>query len=137
MPEAGFEVHPLLRLPCGIAKGGDHRSAPGWFDIAGGCIHLQRSPTWEPKDREDRTIPLTAAFRTFLERDFHSSGPFMVAPAVERGRARYRWDFRRPFEDFMAAQDVPWVTTHVMRHTFASLLASRGVSIYKNRQVAR
>lgn len=115
----------------GLRKEEIIEARPGWFDITGGCIHLQRSPTWEPKDREDRTIPLTAAFRTFLENDFHSPGPFMLAPAVERGHARYRWDFRRPFGDFMGAQGVPWVTAHVMRHTFASLLASRGVSIYK------
>ena len=31
----------------------------------------------------------------------------------------------------MEAQKVPWVTPHIMRHTFASLLASAGVSIYK------
>ena len=31
----------------------------------------------------------------------------------------------------MKAQGLGWVTPHVMRHTFASLLASKGVSIYK------
>ena len=31
----------------------------------------------------------------------------------------------------MAAQKCVWVTPHVMRHTFASLLASRDGSIYK------
>ena len=29
----------------------------------------------------------------------------------------------------MEAQKVPWVTSHIMRHTFASLLASAGVSM--------
>ena len=31
----------------------------------------------------------------------------------------------------MKTQGLEWVTPHVMRHTFASLLASEGVSIYK------
>ncbi len=107
------------------------QARPAWFDCRAGHIHVQRSATWEPKDKEDRTIPLTHAFKAFLETEFSSSGPFMVAPRIEQGKSRYRWDFRRPFEEYMAAQKVPWVTPHVMRHTFASLLASRGVSIYK------
>ena len=107
------------------------QARPEWFDCEAGLIQLQRSETWEPKDKEDRTVPLTQAFKAFLENEFKSPGPFMLAPKVAQGKSRYRWDFRRPFEEFVAAQKVPWVTPHVMRHTFASLLASRGVSIYK------
>jgi integrase len=102
-----------------------------WFDLAGGVIHLQRSDSWEPKDKEDRTIPLTAAFKKFLDKGFITTGPFMLAPAVKQGESRYRWDFRRPFHDYMVEQGTAWVTPHIMRHTFASLLASQGVSIYK------
>jgi integrase len=55
----------------------------------------------------------------------------MLRPDVPHGEARYRYDFRRPWNDFMETQGSDWVTPHVMRHTFASLLASKGVSIYK------
>jgi integrase len=115
----------------GLRKEEIVQARPEWFDGEAGLIHLQRSETWEPKDKEDRTVPLTQAFKTFLEKEFQTPGPFMVAPEVVQGKSRYRWDFRRPFDEYVAAQKVPWVTPHVMRHTFASLLASRGVSIYK------
>ena len=104
---------------------------PQWFHCREGHIHLQRSETWEPKDKEDRTVPLTLAFKSFLETEFKSPGPFMLAPEVEKGKSRYRWDFRRPFDEYMTSQGTEWISPHVMRHTFASLLASRGVSIYK------
>lgn len=55
----------------------------------------------------------------------------MLRPDVPHGNARYRYDFRRPWKRFMEDQDCEWVTPHAMRHTFASLLASKGVSIYK------
>jgi len=56
----------------------------------------------------------------------------MVHPEIPtRRKSVYRWDFGRPFDLYMEAQKVPWVTPHIMRHTFASLLASAGVSIYK------
>jgi integrase len=55
----------------------------------------------------------------------------MLQPDVEQGKSRYRYDFKRPFYEYMKMQDCAWLTPHAMRHTFASLLASRSVSIYK------
>jgi integrase len=73
----------------------------------------------------------------------------MIAPAVGYGGgkwAKYRYDFRKPFADYIKgygegkrlgaaklapSQDLSWITPHIMRHTFASLHASAGTSIYK------
>jgi integrase len=56
----------------------------------------------------------------------------MVHPEIlARRKSIYRWDFGRPFDLYMEEQEAQWVTPHIMRHTFASLLASAGVSIYK------
>ena len=54
-----------------------------------------------------------------------------MKPKVKHGKGKYRYDFHRPYNDYMSAQDLRWVTAHVMRHTFASLLVQAGVSIYK------
>jgi site-specific recombinase XerD len=101
-----------------------------WFDLERGALHVRATESFRPKDREERTIPLTTEFKEFLRR-YGVRAPFMLEPLVEKGAARYRYDFRRPFCEYMKKQGCEWVTPHVMRHSFASLLVSKGVSIYK------
>ena len=103
---------------------------PDWFDLKAGSIHVRRTDTFRPKDREDRTIPMTKAFKAFLK-SYRLRSPFMLHPEVSHGKSRYRWDFRRPWSEYVGQHQCPWVTPHVARHTFASLLASASVSIYK------
>ena len=95
-----------------------------------GALHVRATDTFRPKDREARTVPLTREFQRFLRR-YGKRSPFMLRPEVGHGDARYRYDFRRPWCAFTKTQGLESVTPHVMRHTFASLLASEGVSIYK------
>lgn len=103
---------------------------PDWFNLKAGSIHVRKTDTFRPKDREDRHIPMTKAFKAFLKK-YGLRSPFMLHPEVSHGESRYRWDFRRPWADYVAQHKCPRVTPHVARHTFASLLASVGVSIYK------
>jgi integrase len=119
----------------GLRKEEIIEASPGWFDLDAGLLHVTRSESWVPKDKEDRTIPLTKNFKDFLLNGMRGSDglprPYVIQPKRVRRKARYRYDFRKPFAEYMASQGCSWVTPHVMRHTFASLLASRGVSIYK------
>jgi integrase len=102
-----------------------------WFDLNAGLLHLRKHEGIQFKDGEERTIPLTKGFSAFLK-TYGLHEPYMVHPEIPtRRRSVYRWDFGRPFDLYIEAQQVPWVTPHIMRHTFASLLASAGVSIYK------
>ena len=104
-----------------------------WFDLKNGLLHVRKSRTFQPKNKEERTIPLTKRFWRFLERflKLREGDKWVLRPEVEKGKFRYRWDFRRPYTDFMQAQDLRWVTPHIMRHSFASNLATAGVSIFK------
>ena len=72
---------------------------------------------------------MTNAFHAFLS-NYGLLEPFMLRPDVKPGKSIYRYDFGRPFQRHAAACGLGWVTPHVMRHTFASLLASAGTSIY-------
>lgn len=116
----------------GLRRGEIAEARPEWFDLRNGLLHLQPSDTWQPKDRDARTIPLTKEFQDFLA-VYGLPSPFMLPERpMKRKRAwRYRYDFRRPFEDLMAQLGCEWVTPHTMRRTFASLKVSAGVSLYK------
>jgi len=103
---------------------------PEWFDLKASSIHVGKTNTFRPKDREDRQIPMTKGFKAFLK-NYGLHSPFMLKPDVPHGKNRYRWDFRRPWAEHVAQHKCSWVTPHIARHTFASLLASAGVSIYK------
>jgi integrase len=114
----------------GMRKAEIIEARPDWFDLKQGLIHIKTTPTFRPKDRDARTIPMTKAFKTFLK-TYGLRSPFMLQPDVPHGESRYRWDFRRPWTEYVAKHKCAWVTPHIARHTFASLLASAGVSIYK------
>jgi len=114
----------------GLRKNEIIEARPEWFDLERGLLHVRASETFRPKDREARTIPLTSEFHEF-SKHFGLRSPFLLHPEVPHGKSRYRWDFRRPWKNYMKVQGLGWVTPHVMRHTFASLLASKGASIYK------
>jgi integrase len=121
---------------------------PEWFDLRSGCVNIVETTTFVPKDKEGRTVPLTKEFMGFLA-EYGKPSPYMLAPTVGYGSgkwSRYRYDFRRPFAEYVksygegkrldrgvpaVAEDLSWITPHIMRHTFASLHASAGTSIYK------
>ena len=103
---------------------------PEWFNLKQGVIHIRRTETFRPKDREDRFVPMRKSFKAFLKK-YGVRSPFMLHPEVPHGKSRYRWDFRRPWAEHVAKHNYSWVTPHIARHTFASLLASAGKSIYK------
>lgn len=111
-----------------------------WF--ASDSCHVQRSTgkrlrpgerEWRPKYNKERVIPLTMPFRKFLRGYLKGKDPldFALQSDVPHGTWRYRYDFRRPFADYMKAQEQSWITPHVMRHSFASILKTHGESIAK------
>jgi integrase len=105
-------------------------AVPMWFDLDHGRVMLRKHEGMQFKDGEERTVPMTREFREFLIA-YGLRSPYMIAPEVTKGKWVYRYDFRKKFMTYTRAQALPWVTPHVMRHTFASLLVSAGESIYK------
>jgi integrase/recombinase XerD len=119
---AGFHAG-MRRMEIGEA-------VPAWFDLDRGYIGIDQTPTFRPKDRENRTVPMTTPFLQFL-RERPLPSPWVLKPHVKHGRAMYRYDFRLPFERYVKDKGLEWVTPHVMRHTFASLYVSKGGSLYR------
>jgi len=120
---------------------------PDWFNLDGGYVLIQKTVTFIPKNKKNRSVPLSPRFKAFLE-TYGKKSPFMLHPQVTHGSARYRYDFALPWNRHMeavaknlnkelvksgkrASADFSWITPHVARHTFASILAQNGESIYK------
>lgn len=118
----------------GLRKGEIIEARVGWFDLQKSrAVHVENTATFRVKDREARFIPLTKPFRAFLFRYLRGKprDAFALRPEVVHGRGTYRYDFHRPYNDYMTRKRCRWCTAHVMRHTFASLLVQAGVSIFK------
>ena len=116
----------------GMRKNEIIEARPDWFDLEAGLIHITNTATFTTKGRRLRTIPMTRELRAFVQ-GYGLRAPFMLKPGVRHGRAVYRYDFELPFVTHVKSEAVglPWVTAHVMRHTFAALLVSSGVSLFK------
>lgn len=114
-----------------------------WFDLKNGIVSVRKAidasrlregeRPFPIKDQSERQIPMTKPLQAFLKTYLKGREPldFALMPDVLHWNANYRYDFRRPFKDFMEAQEQPWITPHVMRHSFASILVNDNVSIYK------
>lgn len=105
-------------------------AVPEWFNLAARTVEIRATATFRPKDRDARTVPLTDQFAEFLKQ-YGLRAPYVLQPDVAHGSHRYRFDFRRAFSEYMKAQAVPWISPHVMRHSFASICASKGIDIYR------
>ncbi|MDR3561458.1 MAG: site-specific integrase [Negativicutes bacterium] len=114
----------------GMRKNEIVEARPEWFDLEHNLVHVEETPTFTVKNKKTRSVPLHPDFKKFLE-EYDMSGLYMLKPDVVKGKGLYRYDFRKPFSKFMTDAKLPWVTPHVMRHTFASLLASANVSLFK------
>jgi site-specific recombinase XerD len=105
-------------------------AVPEWFNLSARTVEIRATASFRPKDRDARTVPLTDQFAEFLQR-WGLRSPYVLQPDVVQGSHRYRFDFRRSFSDYMNTQGVPWISPHVMRHSFASICASKGIDIYR------
>ena len=97
--------------------------------VEGRMLHLRKHENMRFKDGEERSIPMTKEFHGFLK-GYGLRTPYMLRPEKKKGKSLYRYDCGSAFSTHAKNCGLDWVTPHVMRHTFASLLASAGTSIY-------
>lgn len=102
-----------------------------WFTVTGGSgfVMIQQTDTFVPKNKRNRTVPLTNTFRNFLlENGVTEKTGFVLRPGKVRTH-KYRANIRSPWDTHMHKCGFKY-SPHVGRHTFASLLAQAGKSMY-------
>ncbi len=131
----GRDYH--LLVACGVYLGlrKAELNALTWanIDFEKKVAHVVNTEDFTTKSGKPRSIPICEELLTILTRYRHVGG-FVLAPRKKyRGKARYRWEFRDGFVEMVidAKLDVRVISPHAMRHTFASILAQRGVSLFK------
>jgi len=85
--------------------------------------------TGETKSWESRTIGINDKLMAVLEAYRHVSGNDHVLSGA--GKGAYRCAFDVSFKKACAKAGVSWATPHTLRHTFASLHAIAGTSLFK------
>lgn len=117
----------------GMRRGEISMARPQWFDLESGRIHIPNPDPvtgFRPKSRRARTIPLVPEFRDFIKDTYPDweTRKFCICPNKKVGKWIYRYDFRKTIAA-LAKKHCKLLTTHVMRHSYASHLANGGVGI--------
>jgi len=120
-----------LGILAGMRKSEIDNAKWEWFDFKGKLINIQSDESFVVKDRDARSIPLCEALAAILIPHREDEGYLLKPQNRKPGKSQYRYDFRRLFTRVVENAGVSWVTPHILRHTFGSILADSGVSLYK------
>ncbi|MEA3208344.1 MAG: hypothetical protein QOE70_1401 [Chthoniobacter sp.] len=130
-PREDLKLVLMLGFHAGLRKQEIIQAVPRWFHLSERSLDLCATPTMPfNRYKKPRTIPMRQVLFDFLQ-SYGLREPFMLRPEVKKGKDIYRYDFDVVLKNYVKAQKLPWVTAHVMRHTFASLLVQDGTSIFK------
>lgn len=135
-PREDLKLVLMLGFHAGLRRNEILHAVPEWFDFQTNVVRVGDT-AWKKFNRikKARWLPMRSELRDHLVK--HGLGtPWLVRPDIKPGSTVYRWDYDRPLREYLETQtwegaDCTWVTSHVMRHTFASLLAQQGMSLWE------
>ena len=131
--EHSQEIHwvILLGVYLGLRKNEIVNCRWEWFNFHQRMVKVTKSNTFQIKDHEERTIPLSKRLIEALTPHRQESG-YLFEERKRPGKVgRYRFDPHRDFRIVAIAAGVPNSSLQQCRRTFGSLLAQEGVSIFK------
>lgn len=118
---------------------------PSWIwispDRSYGTITVRPTPilfeggkpgVWYPKNRKSRQIPLHPRLLEFLE-EYKMRSPWMIMPEKQEwpgdAKTSKRFDCKKALHGVAKRAGVKKLTFHMLRHTFATHLAMKGVAL--------
>lgn len=122
----------VLGFHCGLRISEILAARNNWISATdhGGILCIRQNADFRIKNDRSRIVPLDLIAAAELL-PANGSNSYLIAPTKRGGRARLRWDPRKPFRQHATACGFPSLTMHDMRHTFASLHAQAGTPLYK------
>ena len=132
--------YPLLLTALGTGLRLGEFLALTWedVDLPRGVLSVSRAVTQIPgavvtkgpkSDKGRRTVPLPPLVRTALQ-ELRERRPDAPAVFLHHGKPYTLGQFWHAWSDFRRRHELPAVTMHSLRHTYASSLLSAGVSAY-------
>lgn len=101
------------------------------LDMKQRVCHIVNQVEFTTKNAKNRAIPICDELVAVLDL-YPRTGGFVLKPRLSFRASRYRWEYRKLFTNLVEESRLPnGVSPHVLRHTFASLAAQAGVSLFK------
>jgi integrase len=102
------------------------------IDLAQKVVHVENQEHFTTKSGKNRAIPICEELMVILKSVTAWNGYVLKPRNQPKAGKRYRWEFRGLLAGMVAEAGLKkWMTPHVMRHTFASIAAQGGVSLFK------
>jgi integrase len=137
----------MLGFFAGLRDGEMLAMTPEWLWLAAdgsrGSVTVQETPiqftdgkrgVWRAKTRQCRTIPLHPRLLAFLQ-SYGMKRPWMLAPEKERWpdetKNAKRFDAKKALAGVAKRAGVTGLNFHILRHSFATHLAMKGVPLAK------
>lgn len=104
-----------------------------YLDFQQKVAQILNTDEFTTKNGRNRSVPMCADLIQALTPYRRSTG-YVLKPLKPMGKnRRYRWEFKDGFQSIVKAAglDTAIFTPHTLRHSFASIMAQAGVSLYK------